>query len=285
VSADVAIEAQARSADTKVLSVVGAKGGVGRTFIAVNLAVAIRRLTQKEVILFETSIHFGDVGVLMNNGDAKTIVDIVDQSHSLDTELIDDALFTHPSGVRVLLSPPTPQEAETISADLVRATMNVLTQITDYVVVDTRPGFDDTMLTVLDASERLLLLLTMEMTAIKDTTQFLEIVSLLGYSQDRIQLVLNRYNTYSGIPTRDIAENLGQEIEYQIPEDIQTVLHSINEGTPLVDSRGDHRILQEIRRLASSMVDVESLEAASAADGKAARRGLMSRLRTAFRPS
>jgi pilus assembly protein CpaE len=277
--------ARRSSADTKVLSVVSSKGGVGRTFVAVNLAVAIRRLTQKEVILFDTSMHFGDVGVLMNSGDAKTIVDIVDQAHSLDSELIDDVLFTHTSGVRVLLSPPRPQEAETISADHVRATLSVLTQMADYVVVDTRPGFDDTMLTVMDASERLLLLLTMEMTTIKDTTQFLEIASLLGYPHDRIQLVLNRYNTYSGIPTRDIAENLGHEIDYQIPEDFPTVLHSINEGTPLVDSRADHRVSQEIRRLAASMVDVESLEAASAADGKAARGGLMSRLRTAFRPS
>jgi pilus assembly protein CpaE len=272
--------------DSKVLSVVSSKGGVGRSFVAVNLAVAIRKLTQKEVILFDTSIYFGDVGVLMNSGDAKTIVDIVEQAHSLDAELLDDILFTHSSGVRVLLSPPTPQEAETVTAEHVRATLAVLAQMADYVVVDTRPGFDDTMLTVMDASERLLLLLSMEMTTIKDTTQFLEIAALLGYPQDRIQLVLNRMNTYSGIPTRDIAENLGREIEFQIPEDVQAVLHSVNEGTPLVDSRADHRIAQEIRRLASSMVDVETAEnGVPAADGKPERGGLMSRLRTAFRPT
>jgi pilus assembly protein CpaE len=272
------------SADTKVLSVVGSKGGVGRSFVAVNLAVAIRKLTRKEVILFDTSMHFGDVGVLMNSGDAKTIVDIVEQAHSLDSELLDDILFTHSSGVRVLLSPPNPQEAETVTAEHVRATLQVLMQMADYVVVDTRPGFDDTMLTVMDASERLLLLLSMEMTTIKDTTQFLEIAALLGYPQDRIRLVLNRMNNYSGIPTRDIAENLGREIEYQIPEDVQAVLHSVNEGTPLVDSRPDHRISQEINRLASSMVDVETAESAVPDDGKAPRGGLMSRLRTAFRP-
>jgi pilus assembly protein CpaE len=285
-TADGATQSVQRSgADTKVLSVVSSKGGVGRSFLAVNLAVAIRKLTKKEVILFDTSMHFGDVGVLMNSGDAKTIVDVAEQAHSLDTELVEDILFTHSSGVRVLLSPPTPQEAETVTAEHVRATLNVLMQLADYVVVDTRPGFDDVMLTVMDASERLLLLLSMEMTTIKDTTQFLEIASLLGYQPDRIQLVLNRLNTYSGIPTRDIAENLGREIEYQIPEDAQAVLNSVNEGTPLVESRPDHRISQEIRRLASSMVDVEVVENAPEADGKTARGGLMSRLRTAFRPT
>jgi pilus assembly protein CpaE len=270
--------------ETKVISVVSSKGGVGRSFVAVNLAVELRKLTRKEVIVFDTSMHFGDVGVLMNSGDAKTIVDIVEQAHSLDAELMEDIVFTHPSGVRVLLSPPTPQEAEVITADHVRATMNVLTQMADYVIVDTRPGFDDLMLTVMDASERMLLLLSMEMTAIKDTTQFLEIASLLGYPPDRIRLVLNRMNSYSGIPTRDIAENLGREIEFQIPEDVQAVLHSVNEGTPLVESRPEHRITTEIRKLASSMIDVEAADG-STVDGNATRGGLMSRLRTAFRAS
>ncbi len=269
--------------DTKIISVVSSKGGVGRSFVSVNLAVELRKMTQKEVILLDTSMHFGDIGVLMNSGDAKTIVDIVDQAHSLDAELMEDILFTHSSGVRVLLSPPTPQEAEIVTADHLRATLNVLTQMADYVIIDTRPGFDDLMLTVMDASERMLLLLSMEMTTIKDTTQFLEIASLLGYQSDRIRLVLNRMNTYSGIPTRDIAENLGREIEFQIPEDVQAVLHSVNEGTPLVESRTDHRITQEIRRLASSMIDVEAENAGP--DGKASRGGLMSRLRTAFRSS
>jgi pilus assembly protein CpaE len=132
-------------ADTKVLSVVSSKGGVGRSFVAVNLAVAIRKLTKKEVILFDTSMHFGDVGVLMNSWDAKTIVDTVEQAHSLDAELMDDILFTHPSGVRVLLSPNSPQEAETVTAEHLRVALSVITQMADYVIIDTRPGFDDAM--------------------------------------------------------------------------------------------------------------------------------------------
>jgi phage shock protein PspC (stress-responsive transcriptional regulator) len=104
-----------------------------------------------------------------------------------------------------------------------------------------------------------------------------------GREDEFTRLVLNRQNNYSGIPTRDIAENLGREIEYEIPEDVQAVLHSINEGSPLVESRPDHRISQEIQRLASSMIDVEALDGAG--DSKIARSGFMSRLRTAFRPS
>jgi pilus assembly protein CpaE len=272
--------------NTKFLSVVSNKGGVGRSFLAVNLAVAIRRATKKDVILVDADLSFGDIGVLMNSGDVKTIVDIAPQVHSLDTDVMDDVLFTHASGVRMLLSPPNPQEAETITADHLRAALNVIQQMADYVIIDTRSGFDDTMLSIMDASERMLLVLTMEMTAIKDTTQFLEIASLLGYQKDRIELILNRANTYSGFTSRDIAENLGWSIGYEIPEDAQAVTHSVNEGTPLAASHPDHRISQEIRRLALSLVDLESLEEShDGATPQRGRGGLMSRLRTAFRPS
>jgi pilus assembly protein CpaE len=251
----------------------------------VNLAVALRQLTKKNVVLLDADLHFGDVGVMMNCGDVKTIADIVPHAHSLDVELMDDILFTHSSGVRMLLSPPTPQEAETVTADHIRASLSVLTQLADYIVIDSRPGFDDSMLSIMDASERMLLMLTMEMTSIKDTTQFLEIASLIGYQKDRIGLVLNRSNNYSGIPTQDIAESLDRKIEYQIPEDVQAALQSVNEGTPLVASNPNHRISQEIRRLASSMIDVESTETSGAAARAGTRGGLMSRLRTAFRPT
>jgi pilus assembly protein CpaE len=272
--------------DTRVISVVSNKGGVGRSFVAVNLAAALRKHTNKDVVLIDADLHFGDIGVMMNSGDAKTIADVVSQAHSLDTELMDDILFTHTSGVRVLLSPPTPQDAETVTADHVRNVLNVVQQMADYVIVDTRSGFDDTMLTIMDASEQMLLLLTMEMTSIKDTTQFLEISELLGYQRDRVQLVLNRVNSYSGIPSADIAENLGREIPYQVPEDIQAALQSINEGAPLVLSNPEHRISQEIRRMASGIARGEAIEEEHiASTGARSRSGLMSRLRTAFRPS
>src|SRR5690606_21916872 len=128
--------------------------------------------TNKNVILMDAAFQFGDIGVLMNVADGKTINDVVTQAQSLDRELLDDVLITHSSGVRLLLASQTPQEAETISVEHVKAVLAVLQKMTDYLVIDTRPGFDDMMLTLMDASDQLILLLTMEMTAIKDTRQF-----------------------------------------------------------------------------------------------------------------
>ncbi|MGA7670796.1 MAG: response regulator, partial [Nitrolancea sp.] len=182
------------SGASKVFAVVSNKGGVGRSVIATNLAIAIRQLTNKRVALIDASLNFGDVGVMMNVVKSKTFSDIAVQPHLLDRELLDDVLVTHSSGVRLLLAPSTPQESETVSPEHLRAAVAVLSKTSDYVVIDTRPGFDDTMLALMDQSDKLLLLLTMEMTAIKDTRQFLEISELLGYPDDKITLVLNRFN-------------------------------------------------------------------------------------------
>lgn len=267
----------------KIISVCSSKGGVGRTFLATNLAVAIRKATNKQVALVDASLHFGDVGVMMNVGDGKTIADIVPQARSLDEDLMDDILVTHASGVRLLLAPPTPQDAETVTGEHMRAAVGLLARMADYVVIDTRPGFDDTMLSILDASDCLLLMLTMDMTAIKDTRQFLEIAELLGYPTDKIQLVLNRMNTYSGIPVLDIAENLKRELGVCIPDDPQAVLRSINEGAPLVDTQPDQRVSLEIRRLAVSLVGDDAIEQPVARSEERSGR-FVSRLRTALRP-
>jgi pilus assembly protein CpaE len=266
----------------KVIAVVGNKGGVGRSVIATNVAMAIRQLTNKQVALVDASLSFGDVGVMMNVAKSKTFSDITVQPHLLDRELLEDILVTHSSGIRLLLAPSTPQESETVSVEHIRAAVSILSKTVDYVVIDTRPGFDDTMLALMDQSDTLLVVLAMEMTTIKDTRQFLEIAELLGYPDEKILLVLNRFNNFSGIPVGDIAENLKREIEYKIPDDPASVLRSVNEGSPLVSNQPDNRFSAEILRLTSTLVQehLEEKEASSKNGNRS--NSLVFKLRTAL---
>ncbi|HEX3723504.1 MAG TPA: response regulator [Nitrolancea sp.] len=250
---------QSDGGQAKVIAVVGNKGGVGRSAIATNVAMAIRTLTSKQVALIDASLSFGDIGVMMNVAKSKTFSDIAIQPHQLDREILEDIMVTHSSGIRLLLAPSTPQESETVSAEHLRAAVTVLSKSVEYIVIDTRPGFDDTMLALMDESDVLLLVLTMEMTTIKDTRQFLEIAELLGYPDDKITLVLNRFNNYSGIPVADIAENLKREIEFKVPDEPAAMLRSVNEGSPLVSSQPENRFSAEIIRLTTSLVQ-EHLE-------------------------
>lgn len=247
-----------------VIAVLGTKGGVGRTFLATNLAIALRQETGKRVAVVDMDLTFGDVAVAMNVARAKTWADVAQVGGSLDAEVLREILATHASGVDLLLAPFRPQEAELVTTEHYQTTLRYLRGMTDYIVVDTRPGFDELMLAVMDSADYLLYLLTMEMTAIKDARQFLEVVELLGYMDKRVLLALNRLNTYSGIPVADIEENLKQELVARIPEDGPAVLRSINEGTPLIQIQPDHRICAEIQRLASILAGEGEAVAAEA---------------------
>ncbi len=253
-----AVEAGRPDRDTSVIAVLGTKGGVGRTFLATNLAIALRQRTGKRVTLVDADLAFGDVAVLMNVTKAKTWVDVAQLGSSLDAEVLGEILTEHSSGIQLLLAPFKPQDAEIVTPEHFQMAMSCLRRMADFVVIDTRPGFDELMLAVMDSADCLLYVLTMEMTAIKDARQFLEVAELLGYRNKRLFLVLNRMNTYSGIPVADIEENLKQELVVRIPDDPAPVLRSINEGTPFIDMVPEHRISAEITRLAGILADQEA---------------------------
>jgi pilus assembly protein CpaE len=180
----------------------------------------------------------------------------------------------HSTGVHLLLAPPSPQEAEVVTPDLVRGLLGVVAETFDFVVVDTRPSFDDLNLSLFDLSDLLLLVVTMDMAAIKDAKQFLEVTELLGYSSERVRLVLNRNNTYSGIPASEIGESLKRPLWARIPDEPGPVLRSINEGVPLVCSGGESKVADEIRRMVREyLLELDPDAVSVATNGRTTRSG------------
>src|SRR5919199_373553 len=236
----------------KVIGTFSPKGGVGRTALAVNLAVATKLATDLRVAVVDGNLAFGDVGVALNLPAVKTVADLAHHASMVDADLVSDVLATHSSGVRVLLAPPTPQDAEAVSPDHLRAVLARMVTMFDYIFVDTRPSFEETQLVLLDASDTVLLVLTQEMTAIKAAKQYLEVSELLGYPGEKTLLVLNRAGTTSQIAAEDIEAHLKGRLRGRIPDDPAAVLRSINEGVPLVVSAPEGRFALAINQLASA---------------------------------
>lgn len=239
----------------KVIAVFSPKGGLGRTSLIANLAVATKLALDQRVALIDGNIPFGDIGVALNLTSTKTLVDLAGQIASLDADLISDVLVSHSSGVKVLLAPPTPQDAESISGDHVRAIVARMRPAFDYIFVDTRSSFDETQLAILDAAQQVILLLTMEMTAIKAAKQYLEVADLLGYPADKTLLVLNRAGSGSQITVEDVESHLKGKLEARIPEDATALIQSVNEGVPLVASAPASRYSAAVLHLASIVTD------------------------------
>jgi len=254
-----------RGKRAQVVSVFSLKGGVGRSTLAANLAVALRNQGDREVILLDGNLLYGDIGVMLNVTDNKTIGDIVKHYDTLDRDLVSDVLATHSSGIKVMLAPPDPQTGEQVTADHMRTILQHLHHMAEYIVIDTRPSFDDATIALLDHSDVIILVLTLELTAIKAAKQYLELSDLLGYDGDKVMLVLNRASAAAGIPVADVADSLKGELTVTLPNDPGLALRAVNEGVPFVQSAPNAPLSQEIERLASLITQAgEAAEAEEA---------------------
>jgi pilus assembly protein CpaE len=243
-----------RNRKARIISAFSLKGGVGRTTLAANLAVAIRNLhPDKEVAIIDGNLLHGDLGVVLNATEQKSIADIIRNFHNLDRDLVTDILITHSSGVKLLAAPTDAQAGESVSGEHMRQVLQHMINMFDFIIIDTRPSFDEVTLTLLDHSDKILLLLALELTSIKGAKQYLELSDLLGYDSDRISLVINRSTLQAGIPVDDVGASLKGEIIARLPDEPLPVMRSINEGVPLIQSSPMNPLSQEIHRLAVSL--------------------------------
>lgn len=262
--------AQAPLPSGQMMAVFSPKGGVGRTTVATNLAIAIRSLTGKKVALVDCSLLFGDIGIMLNLPTNKTISDLVANIQALDQDLLNGVMVDHSSGVKVLLAPSRPELAELISAEHVRKILSLLKSHYDYVVVDTHASFDDTMLSALDLSDRILVLTTLEMPAIKNVKLFLEVAEALHYAHDKLMLVLNRADSTGGIEVQDIEESIRFKVSANIVSAGQPMTAAINQGVPIVMSNRESAVARDIFALATSLLtDADAIEARKTAAGVA----------------
>jgi len=254
-----------------VVAVFSPKGGVGRTTISVNLAVSAAQ-DGKRVALVDASFQFGDVGVLLNlNPRNKSIADIAGELQAGEQyDSFESFLVTHSSGVRVLLAPPTPEQAELISPPAVRQVLQVLRGENDLVVVDCPSSFNETTLGVLDEADLILTLLTLEITSVKNMRLFLEVCEQLGYGPEKIRLVLNRADSTLGIRVADVEHSIGRKVDHTIVSDGRSVVYALNRGVPFFLSNREAQVSQDIERLAKAVTGPPPT-AASARPEKAAK--------------
>ena len=258
----------------RVICFFSPKGGVGRTTISTNLAVALRQSTGEEVVLVDGSLAFGDIAVILNMpAKAKTIADLVGSFDTVDPDVLDTLLVSHSSGIKVLLAPPDPEAAERITAANMKRVIELLRERHAYVVVDTWPSFQEIVLTMLDTADVIVTLMTLEITSLKNVRVFLEIAEKLGYPEDKVQLVANRNDSAGGIKAADVEASLGRSITHTIVSDGRTLVQAVNRGIPFVISHRDSQVAKDVFGLAAKLAVREGdEEAAVAVPARRARR-------------
>jgi pilus assembly protein CpaE len=222
-----------RSSLRRLVAVYSPKGGVGRSVIACNLAVAIKKMTDARVALIDADLQSGDAHVLLNMNTPSTIDDLR-EAGGLDAEVISGTVAVHDSGVELLRAPIALESAELFTADAMKAILVELREHFDYLIVDTDDTFSESTLTVLDMADQILLVTTLEVTTINKVTRFFEVVDRLGYPESKVKLICNRVDPYFGIKPAQVEVQVRHRFISQIPEDNRLVVTSVNRGVPFV---------------------------------------------------
>ena len=224
----------ARERVGQTIAVFSPKGGAGTTTVATSLAVAIRQEAGLRVTLVDGALPFGDVGVFLDLAPTRSIMDLQAPLEAVDAEFVETGLLTHErSGVRVLLAPARPEMADMVTGELLRRVLGALRERAEYVVVDTWSALDERVLTVLEAADKIVLVVTLDLSAIKSARVFLEVADLLQFPPEKILVVATRANAPAGLTTSDVEAVLGRSLDICIPHDSATALRAINEGNPV----------------------------------------------------
>jgi pilus assembly protein CpaE len=246
-----------------MICVLGPKGGTGKTLVSTNLAVALAS-GGKRPVLVDLDLQFGDVGLALGLRPDKTIYDLARSGGSLDEDKLDAYLARHSSGLRVLLAPTRPDQASAVTVDFLRDVFTVLRSMSDYVVVDTPPGFTPEVIAAIDSSSDVCIVGMLDSLSLKNTKLGLETLELMGYNSGHISLVLNRADTKVGITHEDVEAIIGRPPEVLVPSDRQIPI-SINDGTPIVIREERSEAARAFHRLAESYARAEQEEEAAAA--------------------
>jgi pilus assembly protein CpaE len=230
----------------------GAKGGVGTTTIAINAAIALQALGRR-VCLVDGNLQFGDHRVFLDLGlDGRSIVDVV-TAGAMDADLMRGIVQTHESGVDLLLAPPTPEAADLVTAPHLHQILEILAGMYDYVIVDIDKRLDDRNLMVLDIAETIFAVMTADLSCLKNVRLLLETIVHLGYETNKLKLVLNRSNAFTGINIKSAEGALRRPIEYQIVNEYRGAISALNTGAPFMFDKADSVLGRSVRDFAKQV--------------------------------
>jgi len=252
-----------------MICVLGPKGGTGKTVTSSNLAVALAQ-TGKSVSAVDLDLQFGDLALAMGVRPEKTMYDLVQSGGSLDAGKLDAYAMPHPSGVRVLVAPTRPDQASSIGPEFLREVYPLLRATSDFVVLDSSPGFTPEVISAIDASTYVCMIGTLDTLSLKNTRLGLETLELMGYDSDRIVLVLNRADSRVGIDDDDVLAVVGKRPDIRIPSDVE-VPRAVNEGMPIVIAKPDSAAAGAFRALADDFLRREGRATIPVEGGEAVR--------------
>lgn len=233
----------------RMIAVFSSKGGCGTSFIATNIAAALNAPT----VLVDLNLQAGDLPLFLGVDPKYSIADMVENRARMDDSLLASYITPHSSKLSLLAAPREADSADDIEPEHVFEALERLRESYDYVVLDPQHTFDAITLAALDQSDDIVLVLTLDIPAIRSAQRALEIFDRLGYPRKKVRIIVNRWSKQIDLDLQQVERFLKERVTGFVASDYQTAVTSINLGQPLVQSEPTSKITVEIKRITTAI--------------------------------
>ena len=258
----------------RVISVFSPKGGVGKTTLAVNMALALSQRGAHKVCIVDLDLAFGDVAITLQLVPDHTITEAIGLEDHLDFALLETLLTRHEASLTILAAPTRPDIKDKLPPSLVRSVLRTLREHFDFILVDTSPAFDDHVLQAFDETDECILVATLDVPTIKNVKMALDTLNALGLVPQNRRLVLNRADDEVGLSAKNVESILGMPVGTALPTAV-AVANATNHGRPIVLSKPEHPVSKAFRSLAADYIPAAPADASG--PEPASKRGLFGR--------
>jgi pilus assembly protein CpaE len=235
-----------------VVTVTGAKGGVGKSVVAINLALALRQVTGRSVVLMDADTHFGDVATMLNLPAEPPVTRSIGMVGQLDRASVVERTVAHASGVRVLPSPSEPEEWQRITPEQVERFIGLLAEAFDFVVIDTPDVFDPVVEQCVLNATLTLLVTNLDLSSISDSRSALRILRRWECPPEKVRLTVNFTRQRDGLRESDVEQALNWPVFWSVPYD-RRVPNAAQLGDSLLLTEPKAAFSQTFANLASAI--------------------------------
>lgn len=249
-----AVQSEDRPVRHRFITVVSAKGGAGKTVISSNLAVSLAEESDRETVLVDLDLQFGDAATALLLTPTYSMADAAHAAKSgLDAAALKVFLSRHsPSDLYVLCAPDEPSAGEDVPVGDITSVLHVLHEEFRHVVIDTDPGLSESTLTALELATDIVVVADLDVPSVRGTRKLLEALDTIGMKGATRHLVLNRADSRVGLTPEEVEEAVGASIDVKLPSTRQVPI-SLNEGDPMVMSAPRSPFAKQFTALARRM--------------------------------